>query len=112
MSTDIRVVFGQVAADAVKPKSFRESAAGMLASISARGFGLAMFHTAEALRLAFTRPRRARMRHRPGLYSRPKMKRSERVARNFAAAAAFTAAAFTAAAVPAAVGARVLRGST
>lgn len=105
MSTDIRIVFGHAAAEAMAPKSFRESAAGMLASISAQAFGQAMFHAGEALRLAFTRPRRARMRRRPGLYSRPKMKRSERMARNFAASAAYSAAA-----VPAAVGARALRG--
>lgn len=56
MSTDIRIAFGQIAAGTVRPKSFRESAADMLADVSARGFGLAMFHTAEALRLAAVRP--------------------------------------------------------
>lgn len=104
MSTDIRIVFGQAAAGAAAPKSFRESAACMLAGISAQAFWLAMLRAAEALRLAFTRPRRAKMRRRPGLYSRPKMKRSERVARNLAASAMYSAAA-----IPAAVGARVLR---
>lgn len=104
MGDDMADAFAYAAASAMAPKSLRESAAGMLASISARGFGQAMFHAAEALRLAFTRPRRAKMRRRPGLYTRPKMKRAERAARNFAASAMYSAAA-----ISAAVGARVLR---
>ena len=96
MNDRIRAIIN-AAGESSQPKSFRDMAADALSGISAQASARALFHELELLRLVMQKPRRAKMRARPGLYARPKVKTADRIRMNLAASAAFFDAANAAA---------------